>query len=148
MAKTRQADFLKACFIAISRPSRSWCCITKAKTGHWKFRSPLERELWAEISRESSGDGCLKREEPTSIKKNSINFHKQYIRLIYLRWHLKTTVSSLFTLELFLLDTNYNDFNFYWVLERLNILLCSSHTAIKLQRWVLNTGMNLKVHAF
>jgi len=27
----------------------------------------LERELWAEISRESSGDGCLKREEPTSV---------------------------------------------------------------------------------
>lgn len=51
--------------------------MTKAKTGHWKFRSPLERELWAEISRESSGDGCRKREEPTSIykkKKKKLGF--------------------------------------------------------------------------
>jgi hypothetical protein len=32
----------------------------------------LERELWAEMSRESSGDGCLKREEPTSILKKKI----------------------------------------------------------------------------
>lgn len=74
MAKTRQADFRKACFIAISSPSKSWCWITNANTGHWKFLSPLERELWAEINRESSGDGCLRREDPTSIQKHK-NMH-------------------------------------------------------------------------
>lgn len=69
MANTLQADFLSACFMATSRPSRSWCWITKARTGHWKFLSPLLREPWAEISRDSSGDGWRNREEPTSVQK-------------------------------------------------------------------------------
>lgn len=67
MANTLQADFLSACLMATSRPSRSWCWITKARTGHWKFLSPLLREPWAEISLDSSGDGCLNREDPTSV---------------------------------------------------------------------------------
>lgn len=66
MANTLQADFLSACLMATSRPSRSWCWITKARTGHWKFLSPLLREPWAEISLDSSGEGCLSREDPTS----------------------------------------------------------------------------------
>lgn len=67
MAKTLQADFLSACLMATSRPSRSWCWITKARTGHWKFLSPLLREPWAEISLDSSGEGCRSREDPTSV---------------------------------------------------------------------------------
>lgn len=66
MANTLQADFLSACLIATSRPSRSWCWMTKARTGHWKFLSPLLREPWAEISLDSSGEGCRSREDPTS----------------------------------------------------------------------------------
>lgn len=67
MANTLQADFLNACLMATSRPSRSWCWMTKARTGHWKFLSPLLREPWAEISLDSSGDGCRNREDPTSV---------------------------------------------------------------------------------
>ena len=52
--------------MATSRPSRSWCWMTKASTGHWKFLSPLLREPCAEMSRDSSGDGWRSRDEPTS----------------------------------------------------------------------------------
>ncbi|TNN64533.1 hypothetical protein EYF80_025281 [Liparis tanakae] len=54
--------------MATSRPSRSWCWMTNARTGHWKFLSPLLREPCDEISRDSSGDGCRSREEPTSVQ--------------------------------------------------------------------------------
>lgn len=70
MAKTLHADFLKACFMATSSPSRSWCWITKARTGHWKFLSPLLSEPWAEISLDNSGEGCRNREDPTSKWKH------------------------------------------------------------------------------
>lgn len=67
IANTLQADFLSACLMATSRPSKSWCWITKAKTGHWKFLSPLLSEPCAEISLDSSGEGCRKSEDPTSV---------------------------------------------------------------------------------
>lgn len=81
MANTLQADLRSACFIATSRPSRSWCWITNANTGHWKFLSPLLREPWAEISRDNSGEGWRSSDDPTSVETSMFQLYFKYFIL-------------------------------------------------------------------